>query len=83
MQILRNISPYFVLSGESILDALNKANSNVSRMVFVVDDNGTLEGVLTDGDLRRWLTSASNIDFTLPVSHVMNVNFVSGKFWVA
>jgi len=79
MQILRNISPYFVLSGESILDALNKANSNVSRMVFVVDDNGTLEGVLTDGDLRRWLTSASNIDFTLPVSHVMNVNFVSGK----
>src|SRR5690606_36219990 len=40
--------------------------------IFAVSESGVLEGVLTDGDLRRWLTLTPDIDLGVPVSQVMN-----------
>ena len=75
MVIERNFSKYVVFSGDSILSALNKANTNSSRLIFAVSEIGVLEGVITDGDLRRWLTTTNQIDLDLPASLIMNKHF--------
>lgn len=75
MIIERNFSKYVVFSEDTLLSALNKINENKSRVIFAVSEAGVLEGVLTDGDVRRWLTSAPSLDLQVPVSQVMNVRF--------
>jgi len=75
MIIEKNFTKYVVFSEDTIIGALNKANKNSSRMVFAVSDSGILEGVVTDGDIRRWLLSTDQIDFDKPVSKVMNRDF--------
>ncbi len=77
MRIERKIKDYLVFSGDSILDALKRINDNKSRIVFVVEDNGVLIGAVSDGDVRRWMTNASEFDLSQPVDRVMNREFVS------
>jgi len=79
MIIEKNFSKYVVFSEDTILGALNKANTNASRLVFAVSESGILEGVVTDGDIRRWLISTDQIDFDKPVSKVMNRDFKAAK----
>ena len=57
MIIDRNISKYIVFSEDSVINALRKINQNKERIIFCVSSRGVLEGVLTDGDFRRWLTA--------------------------
>jgi sialic acid synthase SpsE/sugar phosphate isomerase/epimerase len=59
-----------------LINALKKINDNKSRIVFCLNERGELEGLLTDGDLRRWLTSTEEINLDLPVSIVSNKNFI-------
>ena len=75
MIIEKNFTKYVVFSEDTIIGALNKANTNPSRLVFAVSESGVLEGVVTDGDIRRWLISTNHIDFDKPVSMVMNRDF--------
>lgn len=76
MRILKNFSKFVSFSEDSLVNALNKMNSNESRVVFAVSEGGILEGVLTDGDVRRWLTGTSEIDLNTPVFKVMSRQFV-------
>ena len=77
MRIEKRIKDYFVISGDTVLDALNRINDNNSRIVFVVQDNGVLIGSVSDGDVRRWVTKSSEFDLNLPVNKVMNLNFIA------
>lgn len=77
MRIEKRIKDYLVFSGDSILDALKHINDNQSRIVFVVQDNGVLIGAVSDGDVRRWMTQATEFDLNLPIDHVMNRNFIA------
>lgn len=77
MLIKRKISDYLVFENESILKALEKINRNKNRIVFIVSESGTLEGALSDGDFRRWLTSSNAYDLNEPVSVAMNRRVVS------
>ena len=77
MRIEKKIKDHLVFSGDSILDALKRINDNQSRIVFVVQDNGVLIGAVSDGDVRRWMTQATEFDLNLPVDHVMNRNFIA------
>ncbi|MBM7424642.1 N-acetylneuraminate synthase family protein [Spongiibacter marinus] len=77
MLIKRKISDYLVFENESILKALEKINRNKNRIVFIVSESGTLEGALSDGDFRRWLTSSDAYDLNEPVSVAMNRRVVS------
>lgn len=76
MIIERNISPYIVFSEDSVLTALRKISDNKSRIVFLVTESGKLEGVLTDGDFRRWVVLQDAIDLNIPVSKVCNKDYV-------
>lgn len=67
MFIERNVLRYCVLDEETIANALRKINDNASHLVFTVTGNQQLEGILTDGDLRRWMIDQTTIDLDQPV----------------
>lgn len=76
MIIERNIARYVVFTDDELSHALQKISSNKSGIVFVLAQNGVLEGIMTDGDLRRWLLQTSKLDLTRPVADAFNSNFV-------
>nr|WP_136249819.1 N-acetylneuraminate synthase family protein [Ningiella ruwaisensis] len=76
MIIERNIARYVVFTDDELSHALRKISTNKTRIVFAVAPNGVLEGVITDGDLRRWLLNSSELDITRPVSDALNKRFV-------
>jgi N-acetylneuraminate synthase len=70
--IERNFTQFVVFAEDSILSALSKITANQSRLIFVVSESGILQGVLTDGDFRRWIASCGEIDLNRPVTAAMN-----------
>ncbi|MGB8700724.1 MAG: N-acetylneuraminate synthase family protein [Thermosynechococcaceae cyanobacterium] len=80
MFIDKNIVKFIVLSEESIFNALKKISDNKARIVFSINESGILEGVLTDGDVRRWLVKERVIDLNQPVSKISNKNFKFALF---
>ncbi|SDU24515.1 N-acetylneuraminate synthase family protein [Stappia sp. ES.058] len=79
MIIERNVTPFVVFTDDTLGHALNKIGDNRSGLVFAVAQNGVLEGILTDGDFRRWLLGSRELRLDLPVSHAMNRDFVSAS----
>jgi len=75
MIIDKNVQKYIVFSEDSIIDALKKISDNKSGIVFSVTESGLLEGVVTDGDIRRWLVQQREIDLNQPVSTISNKQF--------
>ena len=61
---------------QTIRDSLNVINSEILlKTAIVVDDNGSLVGVVTDGDIRRGLLN--NLTLSDSVSQIMNSNPVT------
>ncbi len=79
MLIDKNLSKYIIFSEDSLLNALRKISDNKSRIIFSVTESGLLEGVLTDGDIRRWLTTQEEINLNQPVAAVSNKQFTSAR----
>lgn len=79
MRVVKDFSKFVIFSEDNLLNALNKINVNKSRVIFAVSEGGVLEGVLTDGDVRRWLTSTGSIDLNTPISAVMNRQFMAAS----
>ena len=75
MLIDRSITKYIIFSEDNIINALKKISDNKSKVIFSVTESGRLEGVMTDGDFRRWLVSQNTIELNQPVSKVANKNF--------
>lgn len=73
----RNFSRFAILSEETILTALNKISGNKFGFVIALSEHGELQGILTDGDIRRWLSTTSTIDLEEPVSKIVNPQFLS------
>jgi N-acetylneuraminate synthase len=77
MLIERNIAKYVVFSDDSILNALRRISENKAGFVLSLTETGIVEGILTDGDFRRWLVSQKDINLDQPVSVAANREFVS------
>lgn len=73
----RNIGPYIVFSEDDVIAALRKISANKKGFVLCVSGSGQLEGVLTDGDVRRWLTKGDSFDLETSALSVANREFVS------
>ena len=71
----RNLAKFIVFSEDSLHNALRKISENKARIVFCVSSSGVLEGVLTDGDFRRWITERPSFDTGIPVLSVANKSF--------
>lgn len=77
MRIDRQIGKYTVASKESVINALQKMCQTGSRMMLLTSDEGVLEGVFTDGDLRQWLARQKDADLNRPVSEAANRRFTA------
>ena len=53
MIIERNVGRWRVDGAAPISEALRRIDANQQGFVLCVDEAGVLEGVLTDGDVRR------------------------------
>jgi sialic acid synthase SpsE/sugar phosphate isomerase/epimerase len=76
MYYLSDLKPYCVFCEEKISQALIKINENKLGFIFVVDDAGRIEGVVTDGDFRRAMVESTNISLDNPILQITNKNFV-------
>lgn len=77
MIIDTNITGLVIFSEDSLYNALHRISANKLRCVFCVSASGQLEGVLTDGDIRRWITANPAFDINERVIDVANRNFFS------
>ncbi|GBF82495.1 N-acetylneuraminate synthase family protein [Aphanothece sacrum] len=80
MLIDRNLSKYIIFAEDSILNALQKISDNKSRIIFSVTESGVLEGILTDGDFRRWLIGQNTIDLNQSVATISNKQYKYAAF---
>lgn len=56
----------------SIRAALRTLDASAMKIALVTDDEGRLLGVLTDGDVRRWILGGRSLED--PVTEAMNAN---------
>ena len=45
----------------SIVDAMAKIDINAKGILFITDENGKLDGCISDGDIRRWLLKTGDL----------------------
>jgi N-acetylneuraminate synthase len=74
MLLTKNIQQYICFSESNLIDVLKKINENKARVIFVVSEHGKLQGSISDGDVRRWLTEAKELDLNVLAKVVMNPN---------
>lgn len=65
-----------VLSGASLREAIVEMSAKALSMVTVVDSEGRLMGIITDGDLRRMLERGIDV-YHETIDHVMTKNPIS------
>jgi perosamine synthetase len=64
-----------VQSDQNIKSALEVLNTSGLGILFVIDKNGLLLGIITDGDIRRALLDGKEL--TSDINDVMNVDYTS------
>lgn len=68
----KNIAPYLVNQDEPLSTAMEKIDRNDEGFVLCVDEAGTLNGILTDGDFRRWSLQANVVNLKAPTRVALN-----------
>lgn len=66
-----DIKSLFIDKSVSLVKAIQKLDKTAKKILIIVEKN-KLVGVITDGDVRRWILK--NGDLSAPVKNVMNVN---------
>ncbi len=61
---------YLIFPESTVVDAMQKIDANVKGILFVTDKDRRLQGVVTDGDIRRWLIRTG--DLQAEVARFMN-----------
>ena len=75
MYFERNLENFSVVLSTTVQVTLKKITDLKSRIVMVVDENHHLFGVVSNGDILRWLTKFKNPNLSSPISDLMNKNF--------
>lgn len=73
---MRSIQDNILFYHDSVEDLLRALNRGINGVVFVVDDNGVMVGLFTDGDVRRTLLAGAAL--SEPIERYMNRKFVAG-----
>lgn len=65
------------LNTEPLVAAWRKINENAKGFVFIIDENDNLSGIITDGDIRRFMLEGGNINEE--VNNVVSKEFISAN----
>ena len=79
MIIERDIKRLTISPDESVINALQKMCQTGSRVVFLTTEEGVLQGIFTDGDLRQWLARQKDAELTHAVREAANSRFISAR----
>ena len=63
---------FLIYPHSTVVEAMQKIDANAKGILFVVDNKRKLLGVITDGDIRRWLIRTGELQGT--VEQIMNKN---------
>lgn len=69
---LERLSAYLIYPDSTIVEAMQKIDVNAKGILFVVKQDNKLTGVVTDGDIRRWLIKTGDLQGR--VSQIMNTS---------
>ena len=72
MIINKEIRQFIILDEDNIKNALSKIEINEHGMIVCVNNSNIFKGVLTDGDIRRWLLTQRKLNLNIPVNNIMN-----------
>ena len=72
-----NIKDFIVYSGTSLRDALKQIDRNHKGLIVICNKKNQVQGISTDGDIRRQLLINDDIDQIIDNS--MNKDFVYAK----
>ena len=61
---------FLISPDNTVVEAMQRIDSNARGILFAADENCKLMGVLTDGDIRRWLIRTGELHAA--VEQVMN-----------
>jgi len=75
MSALRDVSANLLAASTSLKDAMVRLDQGIDGVIFCVDENGAMVGMVTDGDIRRALLSGASMEDA--VERFMNLNFTS------
>jgi len=67
---MHELETFLVSSDISIKQALKKMDAAGRKILFIADNDRKLSGVVTDGDIRRWILKGEGLDFS--VERIMN-----------
>ncbi|MEQ8625573.1 MAG: N-acetylneuraminate synthase family protein [Vicingaceae bacterium] len=76
MYIDKEVDKFLMHKDNSVLDALKKIESTHGRIVFIVSDKNKLEGVVTNGDIIRWLVQSETPNLFANIMEMANKNFI-------
>ena len=75
MIITNNFIKYIIHCEATVRDALTKIKIEKVKIIFAVDEDNRIEGLLTMGDILRWIISQKMVDLDVPVSEIINNKF--------
>lgn len=55
------IMQFLILPGATVVEAMKKIDSNARGILFITNNEKKLLGVVTDGDIRRWLIKTGDL----------------------
>lgn len=70
---MTEIRDYCVSDGQTIKDAINAIQGNLSRCVVVLNDNKKVIGIISEGDVLRALLN--DIEIHTPLKKIVNPSF--------
>lgn len=66
------LMPFLISPNNTVVEALQKIDNNARGILFAINDGRKLVGVVTDGDIRRWLIKTGELQGT--IEQIMNKN---------
>lgn len=69
---IKQLDPFLISPERTVVEAMQKFDNNGRGILFVADKKQKLLGVITDGDIRRWLIETGNLKEN--IEYIMNRN---------
>ena len=66
----KDVRKYLLSSNISVKNAIGQMKEIGEKVLFVIDDAGTLIGALSDGDIRKWILNERSLD--APIEKAFN-----------
>ncbi len=72
-----SIQKYIADMSITIVDAMKKIDDNAKGILFITDNEQSLAGCVTDGDIRRWILKSGDLNATIDKAMKTNPQFLT------